>query len=44
MCGLAISTPLYDYLRMYESSNKMCLDHLKQNGRKPTLNVLRILH
>lgn len=30
MCGLAISTPLYDDLRMYESSNKMCLDHLKQ--------------
>ena len=22
MCGLAISTPLYDYVRMYETSNK----------------------
>ena len=39
MCGLAISTPLYDDLRMYESSNKMCLDHLKQE-RVETLPLM----
>lgn len=45
MCGLAIVTSFYDYVRMYEISNQDVFGSLKTNMcRYSTINVLKILH
>ena len=44
MCGLAIATPFYDHVRMYEISNLGCVWITYKSNLIIVINALRILH